>query len=101
MNFIKARNGNLEILQYLQSMEALSNKKDDRFQSTPLNFALSLKHSKCVDFLILHADQAALNSALQNCSQQGSIEYVKKLVAQGADLESKTADFGATALDRI
>lgn len=95
-----ARNNHLNILQYLASKNQISNERESRFNLGPLDLAIAIRHWECVDFLILHADQDALDSALISSSSEGNLQLVQKLVHQGANLEHKVLDNGATSLDR-
>jgi len=100
LSHLAARNGHLEILQFLYSNNCLCGEKESRFQTTSLDLAVAMKHYNCVDFLISHANQETLDSALLSASAEGQLEIVQKLISQGANLECRSIDIGATPLDR-
>lgn len=95
-----ARNGYLEILKYLQSKNINFNSKESRFQTSPLDLAMAMRHFSTTDFLINFANQETLNSALLSASSEGNLEFVIKLVDHGADMEYCSLDIGASSLDR-
>lgn len=96
-----ARNGHLSILKYLHEMNCLSFNKEIKFQTTPLELCVAMKHFECADFLLPLAPQSVLDSTLLLCAQEGNLVFSKKLVSQGADLETRLLDIGATPLDRF
>lgn len=98
LTHLAARNGNLKILKFLQSQSALSGERDTRFEITPLDLALSMKHWDCFDFLLPHSHRSSLNSAVLSACSEGQLEAATKLAEAGADLETR-ADNGATPLD--
>lgn len=95
-----ARNGYLEILQYLQSKDIDLNCQEFRFQTSPLDLAIAMRHNSCIDFLIRFSNQTNLNNALLSASSEGNLELVMKLVDCGADMEHCNIDVGASSLDR-
>lgn len=100
LTHIAARNGHLKILEYLNSYCCLSFEKESRFEVSPLDLAIAMKHWDCVEFLIPLANQSSLNAAFLSASSEGNLELVKRLYAQGASLESRTLDTSSTPLDR-
>lgn len=72
----QARNGHLHILQYLKSMDQLSFEAEKRFQITPLELAVAMHHSECVDFLVQFASKACLDSALLSSCQEVNISQL-------------------------
>lgn len=95
-----ARNGFLKGLEFLDTHGALSHQKELRFGVFPLNFAMAMKHDDCTKFLISRASKDELNQSLLNCAQEGNLFWVQKLIEQGADLEARQPDTGASPLDR-
>lgn len=100
LSHFAARNGSLDILNYLKEHGALTCSPDSRFSTTPLALAIAMKHLHCLDLLIAHSNQEALNSALLSTSQRGNLGVVKKLIENHADIEAVTPDTKATSLDR-
>lgn len=100
LSHFAARNGNLEILQYLNENHALTFEKESRFETTSLDLAVAMKHEKCIDLLISQATLESLNSALLSACQEGNLTLVKKLLDQGANIECQASDTGAHPLDR-
>jgi len=95
-----ARNGHLNILQFLESNGIQLNEKELRFQTSALDLAIAMKHWDSVDFLISRANQETIDSALLSASSEGNLELVQKLVAHGANLECRMLDIGVGPLDR-
>lgn len=85
---------------YLNSKKLISNDKESRFQTTALDLVIAMKHWHCTDILISCATSETLDAALQSCSQEGNLDLVKKLVQNGANLESRAIDNRASPLDR-
>lgn len=95
-----ARNGHLNILQFLALKSFISNQRESRFNISPLDLAIATRHWDCVHFLIPYANQDALDSALLSSSSEGNLELVQKLIHQGANISHIVLDNGASSLDR-
>lgn len=94
------RSGYVEILQYLQENWISANEKEDRFQLTPLTIAVAMKHQNCIDVLIPHVNKSSLNFALLSSCYEGRLSLVKQLIENGADIEARVVDSGATPIDQ-
>ena len=82
-----ARNGNLEILEILAKNKFDKwNAKEKRYYLTPLAIAISMRHSRCIEFLINYANQEVLNQALILTAQEDEIEYLKLVISKKANV---------------
>lgn len=95
-----ARNNHLEILEFLEEKKFSFNVVESRFFTSPLDWAILMKHSKCISFLISKSNQTTLNSALLNSTYEGNLALSKALLANGALLDSRARDNGSTPLER-
>lgn len=94
-----ARNGESETLQYLIANGFQKfNEMEQRFETNPLNLAVSMKHSECVYILAQHADQKTLNNSLISACIEGNLEFVKLFVECGAELNCFDPDITKTPL---
>ena len=65
-----ARNGYLEILQFLESKGAIdANSSENRFHTYPLVFSIAMKHDACAEFLASRSIEEVLNSGLLSACQ--------------------------------
>lgn len=100
LSHIAARNGYLNILEFLSFHNALSSESEKRFRTSALNLAIAMKHWDAVYFLIPRVSTKVLDSALLSASQEGKLDLVKTLIDHGASLLASTFDTKASPLDQ-
>lgn len=71
-----ARNGHLEMLKYLKSKNVTLYGCESRFQTTPLDLAIAMKHFDVIDFFLEGAPQNVLDMALLSSASEGNVSQV-------------------------
>jgi ankyrin repeat protein len=85
LTHLAARNGHLNILQFLASKNEVE--KENRLFISPLDLCITMKHFECFNFLIPFSSQEILNQALFHASSEGQFMCVQKLVEHKVDID--------------